>query len=817
MTDRRSWLAGLLCVLAFLLSGMFWARPVYATSGGVSQSENIGTSMYDVSTALTAYANSVVGSNTNDKHASHQLSEMAGRSAGTAGAYVGYGDEDHGFSAYISANNTNSVTTSSYEAWANVGDGGATYAYVRYGHLLNDLGLDEASPEGQNGFRGVFGLFMRIIHAIAALLPELFGLFLQLLRLLNPFTFLTSGSVFTSSLDNNFHNVPESVGTNVSEYLGSVAASGGLFGQLAELASTLYVRLQAMGIFIVIPTMLALVLFSTLVFRRPGTGRKWLVLLERLAFMVVGIPICAVLYTTTINQMYSIVQDEPAASQLVGCTFVDFQSWITSSRLALPSGVSLVSSGEDSDSGDASTGAGAASANTYRQLRAYVFEINRAAGLVEGTNPIGLSSGSDTDVSAGMWNTDGLKTYSDFGLSDGQVDSTSRKIAALLGRYTSGDRYEASAWETAVNGVLTEKYRTELGATPSTSSASSNDGMIYGMYDNADDVSDWLDREISDNAAIFGGSAYPNGGAWAGKRWNLFSNGNLSAFGVSTDPAADVTYAGGTWSGDATDPGMDGGLSSIAMYNYLSTDFTDTSVSVYSAARSASEYTRPSHFSANLIGSGAMRFLFALNCVAVVGVFVLLGVVYGLGMVISNLKRGVYLIMQLPGAMLGVLRSIVQVIVYTIMMIAELIGTIFIYTFVCQLIIMFASIIETPIENAVANATVVIGGRLAELGVAVPVSALWDSTLVFGIGFGVVTLCVGFLGYGCYRIRRVVLPVYEMLWERLYLLATCPQLRPAAAGWLWQRPSRYVWDGFGLLGRAVADVLRQKDREVVVA
>ena len=127
----------LFLLLFLLLLGVF-AVPVSASStsgGGASEAEGIGTSFYDVSTALTAYANSVVGSNTNDKHADHRLSEMNGQSPGVAGAFVGYGDTDRGFYAFISSNTANAVTTSSYDAWSNVGDGGATYAYVRYGYL----------------------------------------------------------------------------------------------------------------------------------------------------------------------------------------------------------------------------------------------------------------------------------------------------------------------------------------------------------------------------------------------------------------------------------------------------------------------------------------------------------------------------------------------------------------------------------------------------------------------------------------------------------------------------------------------------------
>ena len=89
--------------------------PVYATSSGSggsgssgpSEAEGIGTSLYDASTALTAYINAVVGANGYDKNsgesdsgasgAMHSVSEVKETDPGTAGAFVGYGDVKKGF------------------------------------------------------------------------------------------------------------------------------------------------------------------------------------------------------------------------------------------------------------------------------------------------------------------------------------------------------------------------------------------------------------------------------------------------------------------------------------------------------------------------------------------------------------------------------------------------------------------------------------------------------------------------------------------------------------------------------------------------
>ena len=74
-----------------------------------------------------------------------------------------------------------------------------------------------------------------------------------------------------------------------------------------------------------------------------------------------------------------------------------------------------------------------------------------------------------------------------------------------------------------------------------------------------------------------------------------------------------------------------------------------------------------------------LRTLYGANAMATMGIFAIIGGVYGLGMIFGNLKRGLSLILQVPGAMMGALKSIVQVIVYGCMMIIELLGTVFIY------------------------------------------------------------------------------------------------------------------------------------------
>ena len=192
--------------VVLLMCLLFSQTSTVLAASTASESDNIGTSMYDVSTALSAYANSVVGANTNDKHNSHQLSELNWNNSlkpGIAGAFVGYGDASKNFYAYISSNTAQSVTTSSYDAWLNAGDNGSTYSYVRYGHLLTDLGLDDTAPNTPHvetviGGRQLFGLGTYGVHAISGFVPKVFEFSTGILKTLNPFQFFIGN---TYSLD----------------------------------------------------------------------------------------------------------------------------------------------------------------------------------------------------------------------------------------------------------------------------------------------------------------------------------------------------------------------------------------------------------------------------------------------------------------------------------------------------------------------------------------------------------------------------------------------------------------------------------------
>ena len=239
------------------------------------------------------------------------------------------------------------------------------------------------------------------------------------------------------------------------------------------------------------------------------------------------------------------------------------------------------------------------------------------------------------------------------------------------------------------------------------------DNSVNKMFDDTDEMGDWMKtRTVADNQAIWNHNGFADGGAWAGSDFNIFADGALTATGSPTDTM--------TWGG--------GGLSSISMYNYLSTSFNDSSLVVYSNAKSVSEYTKEEHYLVNLIGTGALRVLFWANMMACIGVLAVIAFSYSFHMAIDNIRTGIKMLIQVPVSMLGVVKSIAQVITYVVLMIAQAVASIFMYTLIAELFVVFATMIEhIATNNEITNFNTILGGRFATFGLNVNPMLVCDS------------------------------------------------------------------------------------------
>lgn len=142
-----------------------------------------------------------------------------------------------------------------------------------------------------------------------------------------------------------------------------------------------------------------------------------------------------------------------------------------------------------------------------------------------------------------------------------------------------------------------------------------------------------------------------------------------------------------------------GAFSPIATYNYLSTEFGPTGLVIYSNEKASSGFMRKAHYSVNLAGNGILPFMWWLQAGTTMMASVLVGIIYGIGLLIANLRRTLNMIGSIPFAMLGILKSIGQVIAHVVISIVEIIATIFLYGLVSNILVTLADIGEPIIHQ----------------------------------------------------------------------------------------------------------------------
>lgn len=723
--------------------------------------EPIDQTLYSVSSSLTTYMNNVLSSAGDEtNHATHTLSEASTSYIGNAGAFLGYGDKDYDFHAYITTKLSKTSSVVDYSGLLNIENASNStnemYLYSRYGRLLNDMGFDKTGTRMSYGSPHLIsGALMFLVYVLSEGIKLVFTKILGLLQFLNVFHLFKSASTINANA-----KLAMTTGSSAYDSVPKVVKWVGEF----------YDGLSNLSMAAIVPMMIVMLIAGILLKKQKAvgeTGRKIRVIVIRMVFICVGIPFMGMLYTQMLDGVSNFTTNaKSSGTQLVASTFVDFKAWVQDSRLAPVNGGTFESaSTSDSDAGAV---AGEASPNTYNNLRKTAALLNQKTGATSSvvyTGTFDVNTLGDNS----KWTTAGLT-----------VDSTTSKeafaqVSALLMTYTMGDFYTAGTFESDMMSTITKNHSSsnasldKIGRQPGIDEDNppDNKDTLYELFDNTNEASDWLGRTSSDNKDIF-----TNGGSYSG--WstiNLFSNGRLKVANNKSGPSDTVTYTSttsGTHGGLCSDTKT--GLSTLSMYNYLSTRFDDTQMTIYSNKLAASEYTKQQHYAVNSIGSGIAGVLYYLNCFAVMFVVAIIGFYYCFSMLIQSLKRGFHMILAIPGAMLGALASIVEVIVIVFMMILEIIGTMFVYTLISELLVAFVSILETganSISTAVNSATI-IGTKFATIGF-IDVSGLSNTVLPLMFNLSITTMLLFvFAGFAKKYATKFVC-VYSSVTEFVYL------------------------------------------------
>lgn len=266
--------------------------------------------------------------------------------------------------------------------------------------------------------------------------------------------------------------------------------------------------------------------------------------------------------------------------------------------------------------------------------------------------PTAISGNADN---AGSWNStiSGNKDNADVNSVD-----VSSFIRSLCVRYASGDKYTPSDYR----GWWTSTHATPFEGQP-------------------------IEQTVKDTDTLLD---------WTGN--------NASAY-LSSDPA-------GLWSG-ADKPWT--GMSPMSIYNYLSTEFSDSGIIIYSNEKASSGFIRDFHYSVNLVGgNGLVSVLIFINGATMLGVLIVLALGYACGIMTHSVMRTFKVITSIPLATLGSLRYGAKLIGNTVMMLVEVVVSLFMYCLAVSLMYGSMDLVDVFFSNVASSS---IGGKLGQAGI----------------------------------------------------------------------------------------------------
>lgn len=595
------------------------------------------------------------------------------------GAFMGYVDKDYPFWDFTNniAQTTMGTQSRSYTVPSN---NQAVAAYLQYGHALQALGLDTVSSN-QFDFMAIGRMFLGYLSMsvyVGALVPQVaFSIAINVMKTLNPFNWM------------------------VSEAIGGGETAPALAG-VKGFVTDLYNMFAGMGLYVATLILAVGIGMSILFWRKSNNvGSHFKKFVIRLVFIAAGLPFLGMTYTAALNNASdAFAASAPMANKAVAATFVDFAAWAEKNNLALPEGTTIKVNGNGSGSGSGTVDMGGTTAP-----QTFALKINQASGS--------LVDGDDTDASN---LTDNITSSRYSG--NGQLGKI-LEVFDLLNRFANSTRYTAGAYETYVKTISGGKMAEGLKVTGNKDKYAAVNNILSPNADaskldnkNTSFMSDGTPSTFS--VSMSGGSiVYTGHGKISkyapGSVYRKLENGATSLDKKRLGSRANA-FGGATSSGT-------GGLSTISMYNYLTTKFADDTVTNYSSTKLASDYVLDTHHSVSLVGGGVMGIMYWLNMVSILSFIAVVGTVYAFGLIGGSVKRGIKMVTSIPFAAVGSVRAISKIVGITVSMIVQIYGTLIVYNLVVELFIASQQIFLTPLLTGFNNGNVsaaIIPGMTAD-------------------------------------------------------------------------------------------------------
>lgn len=591
--------------------------------------------------------------------------------AGNASAFVGFG-ESSSLSYFISGSSVSN--TAAYAAFDGVllSSGSTTshiYNYVKYGYALQESGLVKTASGMSMGISGmvstIAGAMLWCFYLMAKAVPTVMSVVVTILQTFNPFSFFGYAD-------------------NISAYMTTNVDDTHIMYGLAQLVSDWYNRFSGFSWSVMMPCFIAVLILTVVLLRKSSSFSTLKKFLIRITFLVIGIPLLGVTYTTMLDSVGDQTDASlSSANDIVLGTFVDTEMWLTSSRLSLPSKSTLT---VYDDNGTLSI-----TSATRLSARANAYAINSQSYGLSGTSPFVRYKETDTDLDD---NDNILDNTNSSSITFDDVDV----IESIISRYRSSKIFYGSEYESMVIADL-------LSSTNATAVE-----HISDMFSDSDGAGDFKgDTRFSSSTTSSG---------WIGSDYNIYNNGGLSP-SVSNSKTAfggtsySVSNPGGLMSVTEDSPK---GLSTIGAYNFLNTTFENSNLTVSSAKKASTGFSKNGYLSVTLAGTGLDSFLYFLEACVMLLAFTIIGIGYCFGMLFGNLKRTFGVITSMPFALLGSVNAIAKMIGFTIVAIVEVLGTILAFSIVMELLMSLSSVFGATILTSLLSGTAGATGVAGYLG-----------------------------------------------------------------------------------------------------
>lgn len=611
-------------------------------------------------------------------------------SAGNAGGLLGYSrdlkEDEGGVMGWITSDFSANSVTYSFEQLRALGGGGddetsaadnGLLGYALYGAQLDRIGLVNRDDRGV--ISSISGVIYQGLYFIAKLVPSIFSLMMRLLVIFNPF------QLFFGVID------------------GLSSSDVAMIGPLAKTVGDLYSTVQNLALYVTIPVMIGLTMVSIFMFQG-NSGKKLLRVFVRVFMIFAGLPLIGATYTSIIGEIGDKMNmSTTLPDYIIATQFVDTEGWVKTSRLAPPGSSSFLTP----QNFDITTVDGLK--NVY-----YKDHISRKnVALINS----GIKGNEALDVLQDLQAT--TSTISDITSesgSDNSYNSPKRAVgrigADLLARYRAKDTFTASDYEGFV--------KSQLDADDDVSST-----VISNMFepDSSDFIND-KDKYKDMFVAGLGSDTY-------GLRYSIYNMGGLHidskyagigqfASNVSTDHATEYVSSSGKTMKTAV------GLSPLSMYNFLNTKFTTQSLTVYSPTQSSSSFTSNEYDSVSKVNTGFFGLVYGAESIVLLSISTVIGLTYAMSLfkiVITSIPQ---ILSGVFGTAVGSMAMITKLLVSTVVLIFEIIGTITLYamfdTILISLIIGSSDLLDNSWITGLSETTdfiVVLGASVVTVVVGV--------------------------------------------------------------------------------------------------